>query len=174
MKIQNISISKIKPYENNPRNNTEAVQYVANSIKEFGFKQPIVIDKNFEIVAGHTRYFACKKLGIKEVSCVMADDLTDEQVKAYRIADNSTGEAATWDFDLLNVEIDGLDFDFKDFGLDLEFEELEQQKIEEQELKPFAKVHYLITADINENQRILNIIEQLKQIEGVEIESTLN
>ncbi len=112
MKIINIKITDIKPYDKNPRKNDGAVDMVANSIKEFGFKVPIIIDKNNVIVAGHTRHKAAKKLGLKEVPVIIADDLTDEQVKAFRLADNKVGEIAEWDFELLSVEL-------KDIGLDM-------------------------------------------------------
>ena len=88
MEIINKKISEIKPYDRNPRKNDDAVKYVANSIKEFGFKVPIVIDKNGIIVAGHTRFKAAKELKMSEVPCIIADDLTDEQVKAFSLADN--------------------------------------------------------------------------------------
>lgn len=117
MKILNIRIDQIRPYEKNPRINDEAVKYVANSIKEFGFKQPIVIDRNNVIVAGHTRYKAAMELGLESVPCIMADDLTDEQVKAYRLADNKVAEASEWDFDLLNNELEDIfDIDMEKFG----------------------------------------------------------
>lgn len=122
MQIEMLKVKDLIPYERNPRNNKDAVDVVANSIKEFGFKNPIIIDKDNVIVAGHTRLLAAKKLKIKEVPCVRADDLTDEQVKAFRIADNSTAQVAEWDFDLLKFEIEDLpEFDFADFGLDLDF-----------------------------------------------------
>ena len=105
MQIEELELSDITPYEKNPRKNDEAVKYVAESIKQFGFKVPIVIDKNNVIVCGHTRYKAAKKLKLKKVPCVMADDLTDEQIKAYRLADNKTGEFAEWDLDILNLEL---------------------------------------------------------------------
>ena len=108
MNINNIEINKIKPYEKNPRKNDEAVKYVAESIKEFGFKVPIVIDKNNIIIAGHTRYKASLQLGLKEVPCIIADDLTEEQIKAFRLADNKVSEFAKWDNDLLQQELDGL------------------------------------------------------------------
>ena len=112
-------ITDVKPYEKNPRRNDEAVDYVAESIRHFGWKQPIVIDKNGIIVAGHTRYKAAKKLGLKKIPCIVADDLTDEQVKAYRLADNKVAEAAEWDFALLDQELDDLfDFDMTVFGFD--------------------------------------------------------
>ena len=114
------------PYEKNPRKNDDAVKCVAASIDEFGFKVPIVIDKDDIIVAGHTRYKAAKKLGLKEVPCIVADDLTDEQVKAFRLADNKVAEASEWDFDLLGDELDDIfDIDMEAFGFDIEIEEEE-------------------------------------------------
>lgn len=109
-------IDDLLPYENNPRFNDDAVEYVANSIKEFGFKVPIVIDKDNKIVAGHTRYKASMELDLKEVPCIIADDLTEEQVKAFRLADNKVSEQAKWNFELLGEEIDGLDIDMEQFG----------------------------------------------------------
>lgn len=117
MNINWVMLDEIHPYEKNPRQNEDAVQYVANSIKEFGWKQPIVVDKNGVIIAGHTRYKAAKKLGIEKVPVITADDLTEEQVKAYRLADNKTGEFAQWDMDFLNQELgDILDLNMDDFG----------------------------------------------------------
>lgn len=122
MNIQMLKLSDIKPYENNPRKNNEAVKYVAQSIKEFGFKVPIVIDKNNVIIAGHTRYKAAKRLKMKEVPTIIADDLTDEQVKAFRLADNKVAEKAEWNFDLLPLEINDIfDIDMGAFGFDLDF-----------------------------------------------------
>ena len=110
-------IDDIKVYANNPRFNDDAVEYVAKSIKEFGFKVPIIIDKNGEIVAGHTRYKASLELGLKEVPCIIADDLDENQIKAFRLADNKVSEKAQWDYDLLDEELDGiLDIDMGDFG----------------------------------------------------------
>ena len=118
MRIYEININNIKPYENNPRFNDEAVEYVKNSIREFGFKVPIVIDKNNVIITGHTRYKACSELGITKIPCIRADDLTEEQVKAFRVADNSVSDVATWDFTKLEIELQDLDIDISDFGLD--------------------------------------------------------
>lgn len=126
MEIINKKIKDIKPYEKNPRNNKEAVKYVANSIKEFGFKVPIVIDKENVIVCGHTRLQAAKRLKLKEVPCIIADDLTDEQIKAFRLADNKVSEFAEWNFDYLNEELGNIidinmeDFGFKDFSENIE------------------------------------------------------
>lgn len=123
MQVKTVSIDKIKPYENNPRNNDDAVDAVANSIKEFGWQQPIVVDNGGVIIAGHTRYKAAKQLKLKEVPIVVADNLTEEQVNAYRLADNKSGELATWDDDELQEELDKiLDIDMTDFGFDLETE----------------------------------------------------
>jgi len=124
------SITEITPYEKNPRKNDEAVEYVANSIKEFGFKVPIVIDKNGVIVAGHTRYKAAQELGLEKLPCIIADDLTEEQVKAFSLSDNKVGEIAEWDFDLLGEELDGIfDIDMSEFGfdLDLDIEQTEKE-----------------------------------------------
>ncbi|AHB79884.1 hypothetical protein LJCM1130_01770 [Lactobacillus paragasseri] len=117
MKVETVSIDKIKPYENNPRNNDDAVDAVANSIKEFGWQQPIVVDNGGVIIAGHTRYKAAKKLGYKEVPIVVADKLTEEQVNAYRLADNKVGELAEWDDAELSEELNKiLDINMADFG----------------------------------------------------------
>lgn len=113
------SIDEITPYINNPRNNDQAVDAVANSIKEFGWQQPIVVDKNMVIIVGHTRYKAAKKLNLDKVPVVVAANLTDEQAKAYRLADNKVGELADWNDDLLSDELAGIDdIDMSDFGFD--------------------------------------------------------
>ena len=118
MQIKLAEISTIKPYENNPRKLSEqAIQKVAMSLKEYGFRQPIVVDKNMVIVAGHTRYRASKKLGLKQVPISVIDNLSEEQINAYRIADNRTAEESEWDNELLKMEIK--DLEAKDFKLDL-------------------------------------------------------
>ena len=134
MEIINIKIEDLKPYEKNPRKNDEAVKYVKESIKNFGFKVPIVVDKDNVIVAGHTRYKASLELGLEEVPCIIANDLTDEQIKAFRLADNKVSEQAEWDLDLLNDELDDiLNINMGDFG----FENLIDKIIEEEEeIKP--------------------------------------
>lgn len=122
MKIIEKKVEELIPYFNNPRNNEVAVDFVAASIKEFGFKNPIIIDKDGVIVAGHTRHAAAKKLGLESVPCIMADDLTEQQIKAFRLADNKTAELATWDLEKLEIELEGIDdLEMTDFG----FEELE-------------------------------------------------
>lgn len=123
MKIIDMSISELKPYDKNPRKNDESVKYVAESIKQFGFKVPIVIDKNNIIVAGHTRYKAAKELQLETVPCIVADDLTDEQIKAFRLADNKVSETSEWDYDLLEFELDDIfDIDMQGFGFDVDLD----------------------------------------------------
>lgn len=137
-----MKIEALKPYEKNPRLNDNAVESVANSIKEFGFKVPIVVDKDNVIVNGHTRWKASQKLGLKEVPVIVASDLTDNQIKAYRIADNKTGELANWDMEMLGEELKLVEnFDFIDFGFnelelmmlteDIEPEEFDKEIMEE-------------------------------------------
>jgi DNA modification methylase len=118
MKIEIADINSIKPYENNPRKlSDKAIETVAMSLKEYGFRQPIVVDKDRIIVVGHTRFRASKKLGFKEVPITIADNLTPEQINAYRIADNRTSEESEWDNELLKMELKELDL--KDFNLEL-------------------------------------------------------
>lgn len=116
MQIVYRGVEEITPYEHNPRKNDEAVDAVAASIEEFGFKVPIVIDKDGVIVAGHTRLKAAKKLGLTEVPCVVADDLTDEQVRAFRLADNKVSELSGWDFSELEAELEGIEINMDRFG----------------------------------------------------------
>jgi hypothetical protein len=119
MNVIEIHIDELIPYDNNPRKNDKAVDYVANSIREFGFKVPIVIDANNTIVCGHTRVKAAKKIGLTKIPCVVADDLTDNQIKAFRLADNKTAELSEWDMDKLELEfgeIDPTEIDLSDFG----------------------------------------------------------
>ena len=117
MKIKTLPIGKIKPYENNPRKNDQAVDAVAESIHQCGYRQLIHVDENYVIITGHTRYKALKKLGYAAIKVCVEDDMTEEQKRKYRILDNKTGELSTWDKALLPVELDGLDFDGFDFGL---------------------------------------------------------
>lgn len=133
MEVRNMNIDDIKPYDNNPRDNDNAVESTANSIKEFGWRQPIVVDKDKVIVAGHTRYYAAKKLGYDVVPVVDASDLSDEQVRTYRLADNKTGELADWNTKLLDDELQSiLDIDMTDFGFD---ENIEFAPADEVEVK---------------------------------------
>lgn len=141
-----MNIDDLILYENNPRNNDGAVDAVAASINSFGFKVPIIIDKNNVVVCGHTRVKASKKLGMTEVPCIVADDLNEEQIKAFRLADNKVSELAEWNMDKLAEELKQIDMDMLQFGFEdlensLERDVLEDEFDEEEELpvNPYSK-----------------------------------
>ena len=122
MNIIEKNIDELSLYEHNPRQNDNAVDYVANSIKAFGFKVPCLISGTGEVICGHTRIKAAIKLGMTAVPCIIADDLTEEQIRAFRLVDNQTAAIADWDMDMLEEELNKLaDFDMDDFGFDLLF-----------------------------------------------------
>lgn len=128
IEIKYIPIDDIKPYKNNPRLNEEAIPYVMNSIKEFGFKNPIILDKNNVIVAGHTRLESAKRLDMEEVPVIYADDLTEEQIKAFRLADNKVAEKSMWDYIKLDEELENiLDVDMSMFN----FENIEEANLDD-------------------------------------------
>ena len=136
LQVEYIPIDDIQLYYNNPRKNSEAVQYVANSIQQFGFKVPIIVDKDNMIICGHTRYKAARRLRMAKVPCIRAEDLTPEQVKAFRLADNKVAEMSGWDFDRLEMEfndIDPTEFDLADFGFFPTFTEDVQDEEEEED-----------------------------------------
>ena len=136
-------IKELKPYSKNPRKNARAIQAVKRSIEEFGFRVPIIIDKDNTIVAGHSRYAAAKELGMTTLPTLVADDLTDEQIKAYRIADNRVADFADWDADLLATEMSDISMDLgwldlSDLGVGVDFQptgEDEQGKLDHKEPK---------------------------------------
>lgn len=167
--ILTLPIGEIRPYEKNPRKNENAVKYVKESIRQFGFKVPIVIDSNRVIVCGHTRLLAAKSLGLTDVPCIMADDLTDDQIKAFRLADNKVGEFAEWDLDLLGDELnaiaDASDIDMGDFGFDLSDDDEETEVVEDEvpeEVEPVCKKgeiwqlgrHRLMCGDSTDKQTV--------------------
>lgn len=181
MNIVEKRLNELKPYENNPRINDGAVKFVKNSIEEFGFKVPIVIDKNGVIVAGHTRYKASQELGLETVPCVVADDLTDEQVKAFRIADNKTAEKASWDLDALKTEmeeleeIDGIDMrdiGFGDFEISALTEDMEAEGYDNELMDAFSehsedmlkKQRVIITYETEEEQLFLEKLLQVTEL----------
>lgn len=138
LKIIEKDIDQLIPYENNPRNNDGAVEAVAASIKNFGFKIPVVIDKDGVVVCGHTRIKSAKRLGMKKVPCIIADDLTDEQIRAFRLADNKTGELAEWDFERLRDELEALkDIDMSAFGFEDLLQEADELTLEDVEEDDF-------------------------------------
>lgn len=164
MQIITKKIDEIKPYERNPRNNDDAVKYVANSIKEFGFKVPIIVDKDGVIVAGHTRYRASQQLGLKEVPCIIADDLTEEQIKKFRIADNKTGEIAFWDNEILRQEFADLqdftdmsDFGFGEFELNILTGDYEPDDYDDDLIKEYTKQS---DSFLKKNRLIINYTEE--------------
>lgn len=159
MDIQYKKISDITPYEKNPRKNDSAVKYVANSIKEFGFKVPIIIDKDGVIVAGHTRYKAAIKLKMKEVPCITADDLSKEQIKAFRLADNKVSDYSLWDNKLLLEELEGLEDIFTGFDTSDIFNDLlnEAETVSEELVDGF---YYEIKFQ-SENEEKINKIKEL-------------
>ena len=122
MRLETLKLTDVVPYENNPRKNDDAVNAVAESIRQCTYITPIIVDENKVIIAGHTRYKALKALGIEEVPCLICDGLSEEQKKKYRYLDNKTGEKATWDLMKLEVELEGVDlegFDFFGMAADL-------------------------------------------------------
>lgn len=131
MEIVYKTLGELTPYENNPRNNDNAVEYVKNSIERFGFKVPMVIDKNNVIVAGHTRYKAALELDMAKVPCVVADDLTDDEIRAFRLADNKVAEFAEWDFELRDEELEMISMDMEQFGFDMSEISIDDREAEE-------------------------------------------
>ena len=184
MKVELAAIDTIKPYPNNPRKLSEtAIEKVAQSIQEFGFRQPIVVDKDRVIVVGHTRYRASKKLGYKQVPITIAENLTKEQINAYRIADNRTNEEAKWDEELLKMELKELDykeFDLKMTGFDdkqindLLFEEkqglTDDDAVPDTPEEPITKLgdiwqlgkHRLLCGDSTKSEPLLNLFKESK------------
>jgi len=138
MKIIYKNIEDIIPYENNPRHNENAVDYVANSIKEFGFKVPIIIDKENVVVTGHTRLKASEKLGIKKVPVIMASDLTEEQIKAFRLADNKVAQFSSWDMEKLELELEDINIDMCEFG----FEDLNMVIEDNEQIDETTDTHF--------------------------------
>lgn len=141
------SIKDLTPYANNPRKNDPAVDAVAESIRNFGWKVPIVIDSQGTIVTGHTRLKAAKKLKLKKVPCIIADDLSEEQIKAFRLADNKVSELADWDYDLLDSELEDLvDFNMEDFGFEFVNEAIEHETVKANTRNRVLNIHNLAIA----------------------------
>jgi len=189
MKVELLDLKKLVPYARNPRITAHAVDKVAASIKEFGFRQPIVVDSEMVIIAGHVRYQAAQKLGLKKVPVHVADGLSAEQVKAYRIADNRTGEDAQWDNEMLSLELADLDnMQFDKAVLGFEAAELEQlQKsleslltdgIDDDEENPIIEADTRATIGPYSfeipRERYLAWIEEVKQEVGFDKEAIVN
>lgn len=165
MEIIEKKVEELIPYDNNPRKNDEAVDKVAESIKEFGFKVPIVIDSNDVIVTGHTRLKAAKKLGLKSVPCIQADDLTDEQIKAFRLADNKVSEFSVWNLERLDEELESIDIYMERFGF------TDDQKVEVYEEEEATESDFVtLSFQLHEEQK--SFIEESMQKVAEEITET--
>ena len=142
MNILQLPLEEVHPYENNPRKNDNAVDAVAASIRQYGFLVPLVISADHEIITGHTRYTAAGRLGLPTVPCVIADELTDEQIKAFRLVDNKVGELAQWDVDLLPLELADIAQDLSVFGFECISEEEfgEEFTLDSGEKKPYQQI----------------------------------
>ncbi|MGN0787940.1 MAG: ParB/Srx family N-terminal domain-containing protein [Candidatus Onthoplasma sp.] len=177
LKIEYIEIEKLNHYDNNSKIHTkEQIEHIANSIKEFGFNDPLGIAGEDNIVLeGNGRVEAAKLLGMKKLPCVRLDHLTKEEQQAYIIAHNSLNLETGFDDGILFQELKRLqEFDFTDFGIDVDKYLKTCIRVQKRLLKPIKKVHYLISIDINKNDQIAHLIDRIKRIEGVEIESTTN
>ena len=158
LKIEYVDINSIKPYKKNPRKNEEAIPYVMESIKQFGFKNPVILDKDNVIVAGHTRIESAKRLGITEIPCIYADDLTDEQIKAFRLADNKVSEKSQWNFDLLEEELnDILNIDMSEF--DFKPEELEE--IERDDLSEKIDIKNILEINCENEEELEKLYKEM-------------
>lgn len=177
MNIESKLLADIVPYAKNAKkHDNRQINNVAESIKQYGFVQPIVIDRDGVIVIGHCRALAAKKLGMKEVPCVCVDELTPEQVNALRIVDNKSNESE-WDFDILPDELAELDFDGFDFtfGIDDDEENEINEEIHttERELEPYKYIHYLVTIETNEHDRYVDILKTIEEM-GATVKMTRN
>ena len=167
MQIVYKDINDIQMYDNNPRKNSDAVQYVMNSINNFGFKVPIIIDKNNMIVCGHTRYKAARRLKMATVPCIMADDLDEDQIRAFRLADNKVAEMSTWDYDRLEQEVgllDPLEFDLADFGFFPNYEADEDEEEDDNETGSSAEPSYSLVIDCESKAEQKDTYERLMKM----------
>ena len=167
MNILQLPLGDIHPYERNPRKNDKAVEAVAESIRQYGFLVPLVISADHVIVTGHTRYKASQKLGLAAVPCVVADELTPEQIKAFRLVDNKVGEIAEWDVDLLPLELADLAADLSVFGFesvsDKDFGE--EFTLDSGEKKPFQQIS--LTVHDRQAELILRAIKYVYEQKAV-------
>ena len=174
--ITNLKINEIKPYESNPRNSELSLPKVKDSIKNFGFNQPILIDKDNVIITGHTRYKAAKELELDNVPCIIVTDLSEQQIKAYRIADNKVGQDSSWDVSLLKEELQKLrleNFPVTQTGYsDVELENLE---VELEKIKATTTTEKLQTiAPPNFSDAMVNLNFTMKPQERVVVMNWLD
>ena len=177
LQVEYVPISTIKPYKRNAKlHPQEQIEQIKNSMQEFGNIDPIGVWHN-EIVEGHGRYEALKQMGVKEIPIIRLDDLTDEQRKAYALVHNKLTMNSDFDVALLDTELAEIEtIDMTLLGFDLNDDKPAEDIIEptEKEINGYQYVHYMVTVDINHHDKIIGLINQLKEIEGVEVESTLN
>ena len=152
MNIREVSISRLREYENNPRNNDLAVEKVKYSIERFGFLFPVVVDMNYTIVCGHTRVRACRELGIQIVPCIIADELTEEQINLFRLIDNKTSEYSDWDFEKLKSELSTVDLTLEKNQLLLERFELTAEVFDIEPEQAEIKVAAFNFMGVNDNK----------------------
>lgn len=174
MEIHDLKIEEIIPYARNPRDNAAAIDGVAASIKEFGFQQPLVVNKDRVLVVGHTRLQAAKKLGIEIVPCVIAENLTEQQIKAYRILDNKLGEKAQWNIELLKLELDEIEIDLADFdcemtGLD-NIAEIEPPVLEDSDRGDVQQMAFKL--HVSQIEIVQNAIKKCQQ--EIDVENSIN
>lgn len=161
--IKEVPIGDVKPYENNPRDNDGAVEATAKSIKEFGWQQPIVVDKDMVVIAGHTRLKAAKKLGFSKVPVVVADGLTEAQVKAYRLADNKVSETSIWDNKKLLQELDELDKLSEDVFTGFESSDYFEDVLDESDNEPIQENDSGVTYKLTFTTQNKEVLEQVQQ-----------
>jgi len=177
IKIEYIEVEQLKHYANNSKIHTKAqIEHIANSIRQFGFNDPIGIAGEGNIVLeGNGRVEAAKLLGMKSVPCIRLDDLSEEERSAYVIAHNATNLETGFDDGILLAELKKLqNFDFNGFGIDADKYLRTFVRVQKRILKPLKYVHYLISLPLNQNDEFLNCLDEIKEIKGVEIESTIN
>lgn len=176
LKIETVKIEQIKENTNNAKEHTEEqIKQIMQSIKEFGFNDPIAIDENNVIIEGHGRFFALKKLNYKEVECIKILNLTEEQKAAYGIIHNKLTLTTGFDLYKLEIELNGIiNIDMTSFGFKPEIKEWDPPELKEVELKPYKKVHYLISLDINDNDKILPLLDKIKKECDVDVTNTLS
>lgn len=168
LNIKYININKLKPYKKNAKkHNKTQIEQIANSIKQFGFTQPVIIDENNVVVAGHGRILGAKQAGLKQVPTVMLSDLTEEQIKAYRLVDNKTNES-DWDYQLLDAELDELfgelNFDMSVFGFDEQMsdEELEEEMVKEISFK--VKKKHLVIIECKTEEETKSVKKEIERL----------
>lgn len=155
--LKTVKLTEIKPYANNPRHNNQAVDAVKESIRQCEYIAPIIVDESMEILAGHTRHKALKALGKTEAEVMIVTGLTDEQKRKYRLLDNKTNELAEWDIDLLEVELEDLDFEGYDFGFDID----EDAPPEREDLSDEITAQYQIIIDCEDEMEQEDLYNEL-------------